>query len=135
MSINSSFDRDVRNSADWEFPKSVDTTTLMAEARALQRQAIEEMFAALGQSIRNGFAALGRAWQRRRALAELRALDDRMLADIGLQRDTLESQIAALEAEQTGVASVHPAASLAAQIQFDASFSHGSRPVPADRAA
>jgi len=48
--------------------------------------------AAVGRAVRRlggVIAAIGRWWRRRAALAELRALDDRMLQDIGLSRAEL----------------------------------------------
>jgi uncharacterized protein YjiS (DUF1127 family) len=41
--------------------------------------------------IAEAFGSLRRQWARERTLATLRALDDRLLRDIGLSRDDLEA--------------------------------------------
>mgnify|MGYP000563181738 CR=1 FL=1 len=48
-------------------------------------------FGEAGALVRTVFETVGRWWRMRKALAELRDLDDRMLNDIGLSRSTLLS--------------------------------------------
>ena len=46
--------------------------------------------------VRRGFSALGRVYARGVALRELHALDDRLLQDIGLQRDQVRITVEAM---------------------------------------
>lgn len=93
------------------------------------------MIDSLMLAARRAAAAVQRSWQRRRALAELRALDDRMLADIGLQRDNLESVVAAMDADRMMHGVPHPAAVMAVEAQNLAALGRGFRSTTADRAA
>jgi uncharacterized protein YjiS (DUF1127 family) len=76
----------------------IDPTIFVTRARQLQAQAMAEAIGAGWRGIRRGLSGLaglvrahllepiGRRWQRQQALAALAAMDDRLLADIGLRR-------------------------------------------------
>jgi uncharacterized protein YjiS (DUF1127 family) len=80
----------------------IDPMIYITAARRLQAQAMAEAAATGWRSIRRGLTGLadlarryllepiGRRTERRRALAELAAMDDRLLADIGLRRGDIE---------------------------------------------
>ena len=56
---------------------------------ALHQQALEARRASPAQGLRGIFARIAASFERRRAIAELRALTDRELADIGLHRSDI----------------------------------------------
>jgi uncharacterized protein YjiS (DUF1127 family) len=79
----------------------IDPIVYVTAARRLQAQAMSEAIGAGWRGVRRGLAGLAsllqghllepiaRRSQRQRALAELAAMDDRLLADIGLQRGNI----------------------------------------------
>ena len=64
----------------------------IAEARAMRATGLVagSWRAALVRSIRQWIHRITSAWRLRRDVQALRALDDRMLSDIGLNRESLE---------------------------------------------
>lgn len=88
--------------------------TRLNSAQAVQLEARRMRDAMLAAALRDLFAGtFGRlqAWRdRRRALAELRALSDRELADIGLSRSNLMAALTATRAEETVIVTRSPVA-------------------------
>lgn len=52
MTSHNAFDRDIQHTAEWHPPHRTDVTTLLAEARALQQQAIADGLRTLGSAIK-----------------------------------------------------------------------------------
>lgn len=75
--------------------------TAEAQARAMQAafiaDAMHDATAFVGRTVRNLATRLVDAYQRRQTLSYLRRLDDRLLADIGLNRAMLDAQLAGRE--------------------------------------
>lgn len=97
------------NAFDREFPQFPEgffrmTDMSAAEARARQMQAAYIAGAMVGSYgiVKRGVTAIARrlhaVMERRRALAQLSQLDDRLLADIGLNRGNLIGQLLSAEA-------------------------------------
>jgi uncharacterized protein YjiS (DUF1127 family) len=68
----------------------VDRQTIEYQARVHRAQVVGEM---IGGGIANLWGHVRRALRRRKAVAELSALDDRMLADIGLSRSQIRAAV------------------------------------------
>ena len=74
------------------------STLTFADRAALERKARQDRAAIIGEWIGSGvarlFASVRAAHRRRVAMAELRALDNRMLADIGISRSEIRAAVA-----------------------------------------
>ena len=106
----------------------IDPTIYITKARQRQAQAMAEAIAAAWRATRRSvvgatrllrgylLAPLARRSQRRQALAALAAMDDRLLADIGLQRGDIELAVDGRLADPrvTPRAPARPAAAAAA---------------------
>src|SRR3546814_440155 len=92
----------------------IDPGSLERRARALQAQFLREAAASGLRAVFRGLGALGRRArgyvERHQALAHLHQLDDRLLADIGLSRGNLLSEL--LRAESVREPSRREAASV-----------------------
>lgn len=99
--------RDRPANEDWA---RIDPIVYVTEARRQQARAAAEALGAFGRGLRRGLgglAALGQRLmdrlgsrsERRRAIAQLRALDGRLLADIGLRRSDIELAVDGLLAD------------------------------------
>ena len=88
----------------------IDPIVYVTEARRAQARAVAEALGAARRNLRRGFGALAgiglpllerlaRRSERRRAIAQLSALDGRLLADIGLRRSDIELAVDGLLAD------------------------------------
>lgn len=98
---------------------------LARRGRCLRSAALFEAAKAVAASVRSGIGSAARAlWQRRQrraAIAELSRLDDRLLADIGIERGQIPSVVEGmLEAQSAAGAGSHRANRLSAQGQTHA---------------
>lgn len=112
------------------YPSSAELEAYMDRARQERALAVQRtlcgaagLVARAFRPLRNAGAAIGRRRQQWAALAELRALDDRMLKDLGLARGDL-AYLADRYAE-TGRPAVRTAAGIVAQDEAE-----GARPEP-----
>jgi uncharacterized protein YjiS (DUF1127 family) len=108
----------------------IDPTIFVTRARQLQAQAMAEAIGAGWRGIRRGLSGLtglvrahllepiGRRLQRQQALAALAAMDDRLLADIGLRRGDIVLAVDGRLADPR-VARRRPAAPDPAQADLD----------------
>ncbi len=67
-----------------------------------------------GGVIRNGMRALIRNWKRRKMIAALQALDDRLLRDIGITRSEINDVVDSFDDRELAMAPMVPAAQTSA---------------------
>jgi len=72
----------------------VSATTIERRARALRAQAMAGFFSRVSSLIGRAVHATQASMERRRMVSELSQLDDRLLADVGLNRETLYADLA-----------------------------------------
>ena len=101
----------------------IDPIVFVTEARRRQARATAEALGAAWRGLRDWFA---RRSERRRAVAQLAALDDRLLADVGLRRSDIELAVDGLLADPR----VTPRHGARAVIGSEQTFERQQRPVP-----
>jgi uncharacterized protein YjiS (DUF1127 family) len=102
----------------------IDPMVYLTEARRRQARAVAEVLGAAWRGLRGWFA---RRSERRRAIAQLTALDDRLLADIGLRRSDIELAVDGLLADPR----VTPRTAARAMVASDYPLERQPRPMAA----
>ncbi|HZD25245.1 MAG TPA: DUF1127 domain-containing protein [Alphaproteobacteria bacterium] len=70
--------------------QAMDLDRVLAQARALRAQQVAIVFGGIARRVKALFAGFGEQMRERQAIAQLRGMDSRMLADIGLNRTEIE---------------------------------------------